>query len=323
MNAKPRVTVAIEGYNESRELGNAVDTLEALARQEFPLDQVEVLLFGSPAQTAAWRAAYAEDAPFQSLRTIDVEGANYYELKNLGAREARADIVALTDSDVVPQPRWLASIVEAVEDGAELSAGLSFFKTPGSWRHDTPTRLVASSITWGWNVGKGSRPGPAGFMDHNVGFRTETLRAHPYPAELGRTRAATLLLHALAKSGADLRLQPHQKCVHSFGWFYWLKLHYRYGYEVYEMRRLDPLYPNRWITRAGPLEPLATLAWHMLLDVPRWFRVCRLVPVHPLRRWALLPLLVAMSALARGAEAVGMVRTMIAPEAMARWADSM
>ena len=38
---KPLVSVVIEGYNESRSLGTAVETLEALQRQDFPLDQVE------------------------------------------------------------------------------------------------------------------------------------------------------------------------------------------------------------------------------------------------------------------------------------------
>jgi glycosyltransferase involved in cell wall biosynthesis len=319
----PRVTVVIEGYNESRELGTAVDTLAGLARQTFPLGEVEVVLLGSREQAEAWREALAaRPLPFADVRTCVVDGGGYYAQKNRSAAEARAAIVALTDSDVVPRPEWLAAIVDAVEGGADMTAGLSFFKNRDSWDFDSPVRLVASSITWGWNVGKGRSPGPVGFMDHNIGFRTEILRGQPYPEELGRTRAAPLVLHELRAAGRDLRLSPHQKAVHSFSWGYWLRLHFRYGYEVYEMRRMVPGYPARWMRRAGPLEPWVTMGWHMLLDVPRWFRVSRLVPLSPVRRVALLPLLLALSVVARGAEAAGLFRTRWAHAAMAEWANS-
>mgnify|MGYP000172625038 CR=1 FL=1 len=41
---RPRVSVVIEGYNESRDLGSADDVMTALLRQDFPIGAIEVIL---------------------------------------------------------------------------------------------------------------------------------------------------------------------------------------------------------------------------------------------------------------------------------------
>jgi hypothetical protein len=121
----------------------------------------------------------------------------------------------------------------------------------------------------------------------------------------------------------QIALHPNQRVVHSFGWGYWIsKLHFRYGYEVYLLRRLDKAYPNQWIARTNIVEPLVTMAWHVLLDVPRWFRVSRLLGLHPSRRLAILPVVIVLSVAARGAEMIGMYSTILAPNAMKRWAEA-
>ena len=88
------------------------------------------------------------------------------------------------------------------------------------------------------------------------------------------------------------------------------------------LRRLNDQYPNQWIARTKIFEPVLTMMWHILLDVPRWFRVSQLLEIHPVRRVMLLPLVVAMSCAARTAEMAGMYWTMMAPESMRKWAES-
>lgn len=87
------------------------------------------------------------------------------------------------------------------------------------------------------------------------------------------------------------------------------------------LRRLDRDYPNQWIRRTGVLEPIVTMGWHMLLDLPRWVRFSGLLGLRRSRRLLLLPLVVAMSAAARSAEMAGMYCTMAAPNRMRRWAQ--
>ena len=126
---KPVVSVIVEGYNETRDLGKAINTLEALKEQDFPVDQVEVILMGSPTQVKAWKERYASCAPFWGLKAVEAEGLTYLQLKNRGAQFATAEILAFTDSDVYPHRTWLSSLVEGIQGGADVSIGLSLFKS--------------------------------------------------------------------------------------------------------------------------------------------------------------------------------------------------
>jgi hypothetical protein len=56
---RPLVSVVIDGYNETNGLGTASNTMDALEGQDFPLDQVEVILVGTTDQVTEWRATYA------------------------------------------------------------------------------------------------------------------------------------------------------------------------------------------------------------------------------------------------------------------------
>jgi glycosyltransferase involved in cell wall biosynthesis len=318
--------VIVEGYNESRQLGTGQETMEALRKQDFPLDHVEVVLVGSVPQTREWQRLYAGETAFFAVRTVAFESAHYYELKNGGAEIASGEIIAFTDSDVLPKPGWLSAIVEGIGSGADVVVGPSLFRQTGGLSPDAPLMRVLASITWGWVVGKhknGSHLRAVGFMDHNVALRTEVFRTHQYRTDFGRIIASPLLYRSLADARCTIALQPEQQASHHFSWRYWLiKLHFRYGYEVFQLRRLDKQYPNQWIAQSGVLEPLVTMMWHVLLDIPRWFRFSGLLRTHLLCRLALLPMVVALSSVARASEMVGMYCTMIDPARMKQWAET-
>jgi hypothetical protein len=283
---------------------------------------------GTTDQAERWKTLIKEAGPFFAVRAIGKDGLSYLRLKNYGAELAAADIIAFTDSDVFPHSTWLSSLVEGLETGGDVSMGLSLFKSAGSWEWDRPTRLAAASITWGWVVGKAidprrGTPMPAGFMDHNFGLRAGVFRRSRYSSQFNRLCGAPLLMRSLRDEGAYMVLQPRQRVTHYFAWRYWLvSLHFRYGYEVYMLRRLNDQYPDQWIRQLGVLEPVATMAWHVMLDVPRWFRFSRLLGIAPLRRVAILPLVIILSCAARFMEMMGMYRTMRDPEGMREWAES-
>jgi hypothetical protein len=70
----------------------------------------------------------------------------------------------------------------------------------------------------------------------------------------------------------------------------------------------------------GPLDALFTPAWHILLDLPKWWRYSRALGLSRPRRLAgFLPLL-PLSAAARSAEAAGMLFTLFAPARARRFA---
>jgi glycosyltransferase involved in cell wall biosynthesis len=326
-NTAPKISIVLEGYNESRELGTADATMNALAAQDFPLDQIEVILVGSREQAEYWQSAWA-DHPFHDVKALARDGEHYFQLKNAGAEVAEGQIIAFTDSDVQPRRGWVSAIVSGIENGADVTVGPSLFHKRDGFElvADSPLMRAAASITWAWTMGPlgpDGMPEARGFMDHNLAMRSSVFRDHRYRTDLGRIIAPGLLFQQLKNVGACIRMQRMQQAEHHFSWRYWLVgLHFRYGHEVYRLRRLNPGYPNQWIRKTLILEPLVTLAWHMMLDVPRWFRLNSVLGTNPLYRWALLPVMLAMSAVARSSEALGMAATMLIPQRMRRWAEN-
>lgn len=321
----PTVCVVIEGYNEAHAQGTVEDAMGGLRRQDYDLGRVHVVLVGGTEQAAAWAEEYADPLPFASVRTMDAGGASYYELKNRGAEMAQADIVAFTDSDVVPRPTWLASIEENLRAGADVSAGISLFRRDGDVEPGGGLLPAAALMTFGWIVNEDAagQPVPQGFIAHNVAFRAEVFEEHSYPTEFGRTCSSVLLFQRLQEAGLKIVLHPDQLAGHYFTWPWWItNFHFRVGFEVYQQRRIDPTTPSGWVAKTGPLEPLVTMAWHTASDLPRWLRVSRMLRMSPTRRLLMLPAVVGLSLAARGAEAAGMVATMIAPARMRAWAET-
>jgi hypothetical protein len=247
--------------------------------------------------------------------------AHYYRLKNLAAEAANGEILAFTDSDALPERGWLEAIVRGIDGGAAAVAGITLFRQEKGSRFPN-VAAVAASISWGFIVGSPGRP-PRGFLSHNVGFRRSVFEQIRYREDLGRTCAGSFLYDELMRNGLSIRFQPDQSVQHVFTWHWWLKrLHVRFGYEVFLLRRLTRSAPYGWARKLGLVEPLATMAWHILLDVPQWFRFSRQLGWSWPRRAAYVPCVCLLSLAARAAEACGMYSTILDAERMRRFALS-
>lgn len=323
---RPLISVLIEGYNDSLDLGSAIETVHAIAEQTYPLDRVEIILTGNERQASRWREALAGELRFRAVKVIGTD-AHYYRLKNLAAEAANGEILAFTDSDALAERNWLETIARGIEAGAMAVAGLTQFR-PEKGRARFPGLLdIAASISWGFIV---PHPGEAGrgFLSHNLGIRRSAFDQIWYREDLGRTCAGSFLYEDLRRSGIRVTFQPEQRVRHVFTWSWWVRrLHVRFGYEVYLLRRVNPAAQYRWTQRLWLLEPAATMAWHVLLDVPQWFRYSQYLYPQArgwswLRRAAYVPAVLAISLMARGAEAWGMYSTIADPERMRRFALS-
>jgi glycosyltransferase involved in cell wall biosynthesis len=320
----PLISVIIEGYNASLELGTIEEIYTALQEQDFPIEQVEVILVGSVAQAESWEAKFADQKTFSSVKTIGDDQAHYYQLKNKGAKIAEAEILGFLDSDVIPDKHWLSTIYDGIAGhGADVVAGISLFRDESQkLKVGSPFLLTAASISWGFVVPKeldGQVLSPNAFLSHNLGIRKSVFNQHFYREDLGRTCAGSLLFNSLLESGAKMRLQTKQQVAHNFSFWWWVsRLHLRFGYEVFRLRRIDSRYPNKFIARLSLLEPLISLGWYVMLDVPRWLRFSKALQISNGRRILFLPLVCGLSFLARGAEAIGMYLTLISPEKMQR-----
>ncbi|MFZ4626717.1 MAG: glycosyltransferase [Blastocatellia bacterium] len=105
------VTIIIPTRDRQRDLERC---LAALAEQTYPLDRVEILVCddGSREPLAGMIGDFrARGVPVEHLRQAPAGPA---AARNLGIRHARGSIVAMTDSDTLPQRDWLAKLVESL-----------------------------------------------------------------------------------------------------------------------------------------------------------------------------------------------------------------
>ncbi|HET6971105.1 MAG TPA: glycosyltransferase [Phenylobacterium sp.] len=109
MAAKPFVSVVVPHYQD---LGGLAACLDALGRQDYPADRFEIVVAdnNSPVGEAAVAAVISGRA---RLTVVTEKGAGM--ARNGGAKLARGEVFAFTDSDCVPDPGWLTAGVEALD----------------------------------------------------------------------------------------------------------------------------------------------------------------------------------------------------------------
>ena len=201
MTAAPGISVVIEWENVLLS-GNARSEvmLNRLAQQIRSLDRcVEVVVVCDPAgvgvtalETLLMQHLGRADATLFGWRLVTAPGAHYYDFKNRGAAESRAPLIVLIDSDVIPEEGWLAALVELFADPAvHVVAGHSYIDAEG---------LYGRAMALGWFFPRRSESATrhdrgTHFFANNVAFRTELLRAHPFPcATDGATRGPCVAL---------------------------------------------------------------------------------------------------------------------------------
>jgi glycosyltransferase involved in cell wall biosynthesis len=101
-------------------------TLDALAAQRWPRRQGEILIAdnGSTDGTRAVVRAAAARTDGPPVRYLHVPQPGKSVAVNAALQQARGDLLAFTDDDVVPERDWLASFAEAAEEtAADFLAG--------------------------------------------------------------------------------------------------------------------------------------------------------------------------------------------------------
>jgi GT2 family glycosyltransferase len=124
--AQPVVSVVVPTHDRASYLSV---TLDSLGAQELD-DPYEVIVVddGSKDRTPT----LAREAGVRYLREDPPRGAN--AARNTGAREARADLIALVDDDVAAPPGWLRALMEGAASHPEAEA----FGGPIRARFDGP-----------------------------------------------------------------------------------------------------------------------------------------------------------------------------------------
>ncbi len=113
-SATPRVSVVVCARNAEATLAFA---LRAIGCQEYANWECVVVDDGSTDGTAE----IARRHPF--ARLVQTEGVGLGAARNIGAAEARGEIIAFTDADCEPFPDWLVRLVSFMEGGWDLGGG--------------------------------------------------------------------------------------------------------------------------------------------------------------------------------------------------------
>jgi glycosyltransferase involved in cell wall biosynthesis len=258
----PAISVVVPTRNRAADLGRCLD---ALASQDIPLESFEVLVCddGSTEPIETIVADHARRG--LHVRHLSQPPKGPAAARNLGIRNARAEIVAMTDSDTLPDQGWLRRLSEALTANPDAVAveGQVYANNEGEF---DPL-----------GEGPSNRSGGV-YLTCNCAYRRSVLLAiggldetFPYPAyEDAELAARAQQFGQIIWSPEAVVLHPQRpmtlgtiwKKLHH--WEYVLIMAYRYGYLVW--KRYPVKHPRLRVIGlsvvALPMSKLRTaLAW--------------------------------------------------------------
>ena len=145
---------------------------------------------------------------FAELKCVALEDGRYYELKNRGVREASGDLVVLVDSDVVPEPDWLAQLLLPFQDPTTMATtGHTYLE-----HRDLVSRTFA--LMWVFPLRDqdqqliSRRP----LVANNCAFRRKWICDHPFQENAGFKVDCSLMERGLRERGLSVVRTPAKAC---------------------------------------------------------------------------------------------------------------
>ena len=261
-------SVIIPVHNRKSELQAC---LSALAAQDFPLNQFEVIVCDD-GSTEDFSEVLAE-ARQRQLQITHVKQTNKgpATARNLGIKHAKAEIVAMTDSDTLPDVSWLRKLLES------LSADPTAVGVEGRVFANNPTEFAP--------LGEGPENQSGGvYLTCNMAYRRNVLvdvggfdETFPYPAYEDVEMAARAIQRGkILWQPAALITHPQRpltlktvwkKLKH---WEFVLRMGVRYGYFGW------PKYPTKYPKLY--LIGLSVIA----LPLSKWKQAATCLTTHPI-----------------------------------------
>jgi hypothetical protein len=218
-------------------------TLEGLARQDSDVP-VEFLLVEAEESRLEIPHDLARLLP--ALRVVRAQGRTSYDLKNAGARAARAPFVVMLDADCAPHPRWLRSVLEHRRRHPEAAAisGRTLYKGEGLLRRIFA--LLDRSY-----VESGKDGSTRAISNNNGGFDRDVLIRFPLRNDVGPFGSRPHS-DAILAAGGTLRFEPDMVAYHGYGgWEMVREVRRHTGFSRARYRQINPEATHSWMFRLG------------------------------------------------------------------------
>lgn len=121
-----KISVIVPSYNSSATVANC---LQSLLAQTVAADFEVIVADSSSDGTEKVIAAAFPQVKCIHLAEKTIPG----KARNIGAKHAQGDILAFTDSDCIPESKWLQRILDNFEQGACIVGGSVVNGRPESW----------------------------------------------------------------------------------------------------------------------------------------------------------------------------------------------
>ena len=269
----PEVSVVIPVRDRARELDVVLD---AMAKQDFPRGNFEVLVCDD-GSNGDMRSVAERSRDYSSGSKLDVHYFRQPQLgpasaRNLGIRNARGVIIAMTDSDTIPADDWLSRLVSKLAVHPEASG--------------VEGKVIANNAGEFEPIGEGPTNLQGGvFLTCNCAYRREALdrvggfdESFPYPAYEDTDLAARVMERGTIVFEPDavvvhperpLTFKAIWKKLHH--WEYILLMGMRYGYLGW--RKYPTKHPRLRVAL------LSTIA----LPLAKFGKAARWLPKRPMR----------------------------------------
>jgi len=156
------------------------------------------------------QAELADERVRGRFEIVAATGLTYYSLKNHGASLADTDVVAFLDSDVIPEPDWLPSLLRPFRDsGVQAICGNTYMTTDSLY-------AKAFALFWFFQLRApdGALEPAHHFFANNVAFRRHVFEAYRFPLQPGFKGSCVDLREALRANGITVWQQPGARVQH-------------------------------------------------------------------------------------------------------------
>jgi glycosyltransferase involved in cell wall biosynthesis len=144
------------------------------------------------------------------VRVLCVPTGDYYHQKNLGAAQAKGDVLVFLDSDVIPQPCWLKELLSAISrTDIDVVGGATVLECSGFYS-------AAMALIWIFplRIGKTALIPSGFFYANNFAVSAGLFALHPFP-NTGQFRGqCTFLAEELRRHGHTIWLSQSARVHH-------------------------------------------------------------------------------------------------------------